>query len=130
MMQTSKNSSIKLGRVSKSVERALESSFPGDVFIYIKEKNLNAFAVKYPSDYLRRLNVIKDIISRPHFAAYLKEEKTIYLFRTYYHNGVFKTFSLAIKKEKCWEFLSLTKASERKPLDQSMKVNEIENKRT
>ncbi len=130
-MQVEKDddSSLKLGRVSKNVERAIECTLPGDVFVYIKEENLNAFAVRYPDDYLRRIEVIKDILSHPHFAAYLKEEETIYLFRTYYRNGIFRTFSLAIKKEKCWEFLSLSKTSEKKPLASHMRVNEIQNKK-
>ncbi len=118
-------SSLKLGRVSKNVERALSTALAGDVFVYIKEENLNAFAVKYPSDYLRRMAVIKDIITHPHYAAYIKEEEKIYLFRTYYKNGVFKTFALTIKKDDCWNFLSLEKTSSKCPLSPALLVNEV-----
>lgn len=121
-------SSIKLGRVNKSIERAISTNFIGDVFVYIKEEQLNAFAVSYPSDYLRRVTLIKDIITHPHYAAYIEEEQTIYLFRTYYKNGVFKTFALAIKKEECWEFLSLSKTSSRYPYADSLSVNEVKSK--
>ena len=128
-MVSSEVSSLKLARVSKSVERALSTSLSGDVFVYIKEANLNAFAVKYPSDYLRRMALIKDIISHPHYAAYIKEEEKIYLFRTYYKDGVFKTFALVIKKEDCWEFLSLEKTTSKHPLSSSLLVNEVKSGR-
>ena len=103
-------SQIKLGRVSKNIEDAISTSLIGDVFIYISGKNLKSFAICYPKDYLRRLEVVKDIIIRPHYASYDKEEGIIYLFRAYYKNGIFKTYVIKIKKEDCWEFLSLNKA--------------------
>lgn len=122
-------SSLKLGRVSKNVERALSTTLTGDVFVYIKEENLNAFAVKYPNDYLRRMALVKDIITHPHYAAYIKEEEKIYLFRTYYKDGVFKTFALVLKKGDCWEFLALEKASYSRPYSSSLSVNEVKTSR-
>lgn len=123
-----KNSSIKLGRVSKNVERSISISFPGDVFVYISGKNLDSFAFRYPHDYLRRIEVAKDILLRPHFASYDAKEGMIYLFRTYYKNGIFKTYLIRIKKEKCWEFLSLTTTKEDGSLSK-LKIKEIDSDR-
>lgn len=121
----STNSSIKLGRVSKSIERSLSYSFPGDVFVYMSGNNLDKFAFEFPRDYLRRLEVAKDILSRPHYAAYDEKEETIYLFRTYYKNGVFKTYVIKIKREECWKFLSFANVSEDSNF-KNLKVSELD----
>lgn len=106
------NESLKLGRVSKNIERTLDVAIPGDVFVYIQGERLNSFAYAHPKDYLKRLEVVKDILSRPHFAAYEDEERIIYLFRTYYKNGVFSTYCLQIAYEDSLRFLDLFKTKD------------------
>ena len=106
------NIDVKIGRLSKGMEDCLSIHIPGDVFVYIRNKKLNELAITHPSDYLRRMEVVRDILSRPHYCGYEKDTNTIFLFRTYYKNDAFVTYCLSISKAECLEYLDLFKTKE------------------
>lgn len=123
------NTDVKIGRLSKGVEDCLSIHIPGNVFVYIRGKKLNELAIAHPTDYLRRMEVVRDILFRPHYCGYEEDTNTIFLFRTYFKNDAFVTYCLTISRKECLEYLDLFKTKERQNGLDTIKIREMDYKK-
>jgi hypothetical protein len=96
------NENVKLGRINRAVEKALEQDFGDDVWIYMAAKDVDAMAAKWPSVYLSRLSEAARIIKHPDYASYAPKKKTLYLIKEYFKEGEFSKVALEITNEAGW----------------------------
>jgi hypothetical protein len=121
------NESVKLGRINRYVEKAIEENFEGDVTIYMEEKDVDELARRAPDDYLRRLSEASRIIKNPDYVSYSKPRRTLFLIREYLNDGEFKKVVLEIVDEGKWKFhlMYALSALQAKELDASFGIKRI-----
>lgn len=120
------NEPIKIGRVSRSIEKAVEVSFQGSCFVYLGEEKLDALAKSFPSSYLRRVEGMSEIIKKPSFAAYDKNGNTLFIIKEYVKDGVFSLLGMSLSQsENGWEAGDLFKVNEEKALEIDKKAKII-----
>lgn len=96
------NEPIKIGRIKRGIEKALRYDLGEDVSVYVDEKCLRALAIAHPSDYLRRIEGSKEIISFPEYASVDKEGKTLFLIKDYFSKHRFIKMYAKIVFDKTW----------------------------
>jgi hypothetical protein len=99
--------SLKLGRVSKRIEKAVGETFDADVSVYMGKDSLNEFARKYPESYLRKIEAMADLLKRPDYAAYDAEGKDLFLIKEYIREGSFRKVVMRLHRGERWEYASL-----------------------
>lgn len=100
--------SLKIGRLSRAVEKALPlSPSEGDVNIYMDKKSLNQLANEKPDGYLRRIEEISNIIKHPHYVRFDEANDNLLYMREYIINGSFVKIGVFLKhagRPKLWRF--------------------------
>ena len=91
--------SLKIGRVSRKVEKAVGHEFGTDVSVYIPGEELDELARKWPDNYLGRVEEMGRIIAAPDYASYSAKRKTLFLIKEYLRNGEFRKVALEIMDE-------------------------------
>ena len=108
------NESIKLGRISRPMERALGISLPSDVNIYMKSEDIDALAAKRPDSYLKTIGEIAYICKQPDFVSFDEKENLFTFLRFYCKNGsfyaVYVTVNLQGTPQK-WHYFKIGKCS-------------------
>ena len=89
---------IKVGRIARAIERALDISLTGEVAIYMKEEEINAMAAKRPSSYLKQLEEIGSILKNPDFVCFDAEKETFVFTRSYIREGILNMVYLKVKR--------------------------------
>lgn len=105
------NQPIRIGRIARATERALNLSLTGEVNIYMDTKELDALAAKRPNDYLKVLEEIGQIIHDPDFVSFNREEQTIRYVKFYYKEGALSAVAVNVKKKgrpSKWRYESLS----------------------
>ncbi|MCQ2742773.1 MAG: hypothetical protein MJ239_05715 [Bacilli bacterium] len=92
-----KNGRLRIGRVTKDVERGLNLSLTGDTKIYIEEKTLNDMAISFPAKYLRILEEIEAIIKEADWVSFFDDNETLLYIKEYIHNKRFEKFAVSIR---------------------------------
>ena len=111
------NEPIKIGRVSRAIEKAVDKSFTCSCFVFVKEEHLNALAKAYPTTYLRRIEGIGELIKDASFASFDKDSKTLVVIKDYIKNGVFSLFGVNLTPiEIGWEASDIFRVTEEKAL--------------
>lgn len=101
---------LRIGRINRAEEEAMEVSLPSDVFIYMDEKTLDDLAKNNKERYLRILEEMGELIKKPDFVRFGKEDDSIIFLKTYIKKGEFVNEALKIKQKgepKKWCFESL-----------------------
>ena len=80
---------LKLGRISRKVEKALGLSLVCDVNIYLPQPQLDQLAASRPHDYLKRLDEISGICRDPDYVRYDESNDTFIYLKEYIKDGVF-----------------------------------------
>ena len=90
------NESIRIGRISRAMERALGLSLPSDVNIYMTGKDLDALAKKRPDSYLKAVSEIAFICKQPDFVSFDEAKQRFYFLRLYFKNEVFSAVWITV----------------------------------
>lgn len=119
---------LKLGRINRAIEKALEVNFETDVWIYVEGPDLDRMAAKWPSLYLTRLEEASKIIRNPDYASYHPENKILFLIKEYLREGKFIKVFLEIEKTEEWHLKSISVLSDLKAheIDQGSGIRRIE----
>lgn len=89
---------IRLGKISKRIEKSLSLSLTSEVGVYVDESFLDSLAKTYPDRYLEILeNIGKEILKSPDFAAFNQKEEEFHLLKIYCKNGVFSLWEICLK---------------------------------
>ena len=94
---------VRLGRLSKALEKALGVDFGEDVFVYVSEEALRLFASRWADSYLRKLEEASNILRYPLYAAYDEKRQRLYLLKEYVTAEGFKKAALEIAREGQWQ---------------------------
>ena len=94
--------SIKLGKITPKVQKALGMEFGKGSEVYAGEAELSSLAKDHPDSYLKRVEESSKIIAHPDYALYDGEGKVLFLMRDYYHSGAFKKVVVQLKKEEAF----------------------------
>lgn len=106
--------SIKLGRISRSMERALGIALPNDVNIYMKTSDIDALAAKRPDSYLKAVAEIAFICKQPDFVCFDEKEQLFTFLRLYYKNGAFMWVYVQVNLQgtpQKWHYFKIGKCS-------------------
>lgn len=98
---------LKLGRISRKVEKALGLSLVCDVNIYLPQPQLDQLAASRPHDYLKRLDEISGICRDPDYVRYDESNDTFIYLKEYIKDGVFLKVAVDLTHEgdpKRWVF--------------------------
>ena len=106
---------IKIGRIKKEVESSLNLTLTSNINIYISSPILDSICKKFPSDYLRLLNLIKKIISKPKMVSY--QNQSLFFVKGIRKDGRGKINQILVEirhlgKPKRWYFARIGKANE------------------
>jgi hypothetical protein len=93
---------VRLGRLSKALEKALGVDFGEDVFVYVSEEELRCLAKRWAESYLLKLEEAAKIIRCPLYAAYDGKNQRLYLLKEYVTSEGFKKAALEIVREGQW----------------------------
>ncbi|MCI1244351.1 MAG: hypothetical protein LKG11_00095 [Bacilli bacterium] len=91
--------SLKIGRVSRKIEKAVGHEFGDDVGVYLSNEELDAFARKWPKTYLGRIEEMGRIIAKPDYAAYCVKKRVLFLIKEYLKEGAFRKVAMEIGDE-------------------------------
>lgn len=91
--------SLKIGRVNRKIEKAVGHEFGKDVAVYLSNGALDELASKWPDVYLGRIEEMGRIISSPDYASYCAKRKTLFLIKEYLRNGEFRKVVMEIEDE-------------------------------
>jgi hypothetical protein len=97
------NEPVRLGRLNRAIEKAVESDLGPDVAVYVQNAELDSFASKWPEAYLTKLNEAGKILKDPDYAAYSPKKKTLFLIKEYLKDGEFRKVVLELEKENAWD---------------------------
>ena len=81
--------SIKVGRVARSTERALGISLTGEVAIYVEEEALNRIADRRPKTYLSFVEEIGNILRNPDFVSFDPSREEFTYLKYYFQQKAF-----------------------------------------
>lgn len=88
---------LKIGRISRRIEKALGRLYEGDVYVRIAEETLRSLVAKYPTRYLAAIENAKETIKDPDFAGY--GEGRIVLARAFLTGGKIRYLAITIKED-------------------------------
>jgi len=113
-MQSEDKKSVRLGKVSKSVEKALGIPFTTGNSVYLLNEDADALAKKRPKHYLREIEEMSEILKNPDWVTFVKEEGIFYV-KEYIKDGRFRHVLLHLKQKgrpKKWSYYELICPSE------------------
>lgn len=103
---------LKLGRISKKMESALKADFGEDIFLFIEEEKLSSFALRWPNDYLKKVEEISKIIKKAIYIGLSDDGKILYLIDEYIVKDGFRKVIVEFnKKEEGWALLDMSSLS-------------------
>jgi hypothetical protein len=105
---------VKLGRINRAVEKALNEDFGEEVWIYLLAEDLDKMASKWPTIYLSRISEAAKIIKSPDYAGYVEKKQTLYFIKEYLKDGRFQKVALSLVKEGQWHLKELFALNEEK----------------
>lgn len=91
---------IKIGRIARSVERALGLSLSGEVAIYMKGKDIDALAQKRPDSYLRQLEETGSIIKNADFVCFDAEHEEFTFAKSYVKEGQLRLVFVRVQRNQ------------------------------
>ena len=99
---------IKIGRIARKVEKALGEDMGKDVFLYVSNKRLDAWARKRPEAYLRDLEEVSRIVSSPDYVRHLRKDgqEELTFVREYVRGGLFRKCLASFARLSRWEIVS------------------------
>jgi len=103
---------VRLGRISRNVEKAVGKDFGADIWVYVRNEELDHLARSWPTSYLTRLEESGRIIKNPDYVAYDEKKKILYFIKEYFHEGIFKKVVLSLQDDIQWHFLDLAVLNE------------------
>ena len=95
------NEPLKVGRINRATERALDISLSGDVNIYLREEQLNDIASKRPDTYLAYIEELSSILRKPDFVSFDSERQSFFYCRAYAQSGAVQLVFLEVTHEQC-----------------------------
>lgn len=97
---------LKIGRITRNVEKALGLSLTSSVLVYADESFLDKLTRDHPERYLKIMEEVSSLLKKPDFVSFNeKKEEFVYL-RVYCKEGNFKIGKLTIShvgKPKEWK---------------------------
>lgn len=103
---------LKIGRINRKIEKALEYEFSSDVSVYLSNVTLDEMAAKWPTTYLGRVEEMGKIVASPDYASYSSIRKRLYLIKEYLRAGRFCQVVMEIEEEKKFFVRSLSTLTE------------------
>ncbi|HBS02444.1 MAG TPA: hypothetical protein DEA63_01045 [Firmicutes bacterium] len=101
---------IRLGKISKRVEKALSLSLTSEVGVYASGDFLDSLAKTYPDHYLKIVDAIgKEILKSPDFVSFEQKKEEFRFLKIYCKNGIFSFWEIRLKhlgKPKKWMLVS------------------------
>lgn len=99
---------IKIGRIGRKVEKALGEDMGKDIFLYVSNKRLDAWARSRGDSYLRDLEEVSKIVSSPDYVRYCYEgdKEELSFVREYIKDRVFKKCLASFVHLDRWEISS------------------------
>jgi hypothetical protein len=98
---------VRLGRISRGMEKALGKDFGDDIWIYVTGGDLDRLASHWPTNYLARLEECGRILKNPDYLAYAEKEELLYFIKEYFKDNLFKKVVVILKNEKQWHLKEL-----------------------
>lgn len=95
-----KESNLKLGRISRGVERSLGIALTSSVIVTMEEECLNGLAKDHPDAYLRVLSEIGAILRQPDFVGFDEENERFVYIRFYAKKTQFRLVAVEIIHQK------------------------------
>ena len=92
------NEPIRIGRISRSIEKSLDISLTGSVLIYMDAESLDRLAEKRPTDYLAYIGEIASILKDPDFVGFEPEKERFVFVRSYFRPATWTFVYLTIVK--------------------------------
>lgn len=92
------NEPIRVGRIARNAERALNLSLTGEVNIYMESKQVDAWAAKRPDSYLKQLEEIGHILKCPDYVSFDSSKERFAYAKTYVRSGVLSLVLVRVKK--------------------------------
>ena len=92
------NEPIKIGRIARPIERALNISLTGEVSIYMSSSDLDAIAQKRPNSYLKYLEELGAILKNPDFVSFCADHEEMAFVKAYFQDGGFSFVKLTIQR--------------------------------
>ncbi|MGM9813774.1 MAG: hypothetical protein ACI32C_02595 [Candidatus Enteromonas sp.] len=102
--------SIRIGKISREVEKGLKVSLTSDIHLYVAEATLNRMAACHPDDYLKILEKVKRLIQNADFVRMEKRETYLEYARVYFREAHFYAMVVRFQHEgtpKRWVLRSL-----------------------
>ncbi|MDO5330588.1 MAG: hypothetical protein Q4F15_04095 [Bacillota bacterium] len=99
------NEDLRLGRISKKVERGLGISLPFGAGVYLRSWDMDLLVSRYPDRYLLLLEQMRTIMNRPCLSFFDQKAESIYLFKRYGRKQPKTTVGIriaALGKPKRW----------------------------
>lgn len=80
---------IRIGRIGKEVEKAVDHSLTSDIHLYVSGETLDRMARCHPADYLRLLEKAKEAVAKADFARMDENETRLEYARIHFRDGAF-----------------------------------------
>jgi hypothetical protein len=91
---------VRLGRISRPIEKALGKDFGTNIWIYVTAADLGRFCETWRETYLSKLEEAARIIRNPYYVAYAEKYKKLFLLKEYFADGEFRKAGLLIADEE------------------------------
>ncbi|GEM_PF-6353418 len=101
------STTVKLGKITKDIQRKLGVDFGDKDKVYILENELNAIANSDPDGYLNKIHEASIIIQKPDIVFYSKEKKVIHLVKLYFVNECFNIVGVSLNKQGQFYFAKM-----------------------
>lgn len=101
---------IRIGRIARSIERALSLSLTGEVAVYMNQEDLDALASRRPGDYLLVIQELCDVLKNPDFVGFCEEKEVFTYMKFYFREDGFYPFYLFVGRKGIpgkWFFLRM-----------------------
>lgn len=92
-------STVKLGKVSKDLQRKLNVDFSSDDKVYILEKELDVIASSDPDGYLAKIHEASFIIREPDIVFFDAEKNLMHFVKLYFINEMFRIVGVSCHKD-------------------------------
>ncbi len=89
---------LKIGRVTRAVEVALNLSLASDVHVYMRKEDVEALIAARPNGYLAMLSEVSEALKKPDFVSFDAKAKRFYYIRFYFQGVHLKAACILIRQ--------------------------------
>lgn len=105
------NEPISIGKLSAKLSKAVGHDFSKNKKVYLREKETEALASRFPDTYLAKIEEMGKILKEPDYVLYDKQSSFLYFIKEYIKDGLFSKVIISLRLEKKWHVVSLERLS-------------------